>query len=173
MDSSWSRLESTLIRVEKGLSFLGLLCAGLALVASLVMVVIGVVARYLLKVGVVFVDEYVGYALVVMAFMALAPALTADKHIRVTSAVSLLSQKVQAWLFVATTAVALAITLFICVQTWDRAMTSYRVGALSVSPLETPLFVPQMFIPVGFAFLGVSLAAYLCRLIRLAMKRPA
>lgn len=169
MPSFTSRLESLLAGAEKVLSFLGLFCASLALVASLIMVVVGVVGRYILKVGVVFVDEYVGYALVVMAFMALAHTLTAEKHIRVTSAISLLPSRLRDWMLVATSVVAFVTTVFVCVQTWDRAMTSYRVGAVSVSPLETPLFLPQVFIPIGFAFLAVSLAAYVCRKTRAAL----
>lgn len=157
------------VSAEKALSFIGLVCASLALIASLVMVVIGVVGRYVLEIAVVFVDEYVGYALVIMAFMALASTLTADKHIRIDSVVRLLPQKLQKWLEAATSTAGLAIAIFVTVQTWERATMTYRGGDLSVSPLETPLYVPQLFIPLGFALLDVSLALYVVNKIRNAL----
>lgn len=156
--------------VEKTLSVIGLVCASLALMASLVMVVIGVIGRYVLKVGVVFVDEYVGYALVAMAFLALSSTLTAEKHIRIDSVVRFLPQKVQAWLEAVTSAVGLAISVFVTVQSSQRVIMSFRGGDLSVSPLETPLYIPQLFIPVGFALLDIALVIYLGNKIRAALR---
>ena len=158
------------IRVEKTLSLIGLVCASLALLASLVMVVTGVIARYVLRVGVVFVDEYVGYALVVMAFMALSSSMTAEKHIRIDSVVRLLPQRVQVWLEAATAIIGLAISVFVTVQSWQRVTMSFRGGDLSVSPLETPLYVPQLFIPIGFALLDVALAVYAGNKIKTALR---
>ena len=164
-----SAFRQLALRAEKTLSFVGVVCAGVALVASLAMVVVGVVGRYVLGIAVVFVDEYVGYALVIMAFMALASTLTADKHIRIDSVVRLLPQKLQKWLEAATSTAGLAIAVFVTVQTGERALMSFRGGDLSVSPLETPLYVPQLFIPVGFTLLDVSLALYVINKIRNAL----
>ena len=169
---SLSSIERFFARAEQALSFVGLLIASLALIASLTMVVVGVVGRYLLRTGVVFVDEYVGYSLVVMAFMGLAGALTAGRHIRIDAAIRLLPNRAQNWLEVAMGIVGLGIALFVTVQTWDRTVTSYQMGIVSVSPLETPLFLPQLFIPAGFVLFDVSLAAYVCRRLRIALTNP-
>ena len=152
------------------LSFVGLVCAGLALVASLVMVVIGVIGRYVLNIGVYFVDEYVGYALVIMAFLALGSTLTAEKHIRIDVVVRLLPQRLRNWVEAATSAIGLAISVFITVQSSQRVIMSFRGGDLSVSPLETPLYIPQLFIPVGFVLLDIALAVYLGNKIRAALR---
>lgn len=156
-------------RLERALSIIGLWLASIAVIASLVMVSVGVVGRYVLRVGVVFVDEYVGYALVVMAFMGLAHTLTAGKHIRIDVVVTLLPEKARAWLDVFTATVAFATCILVGVQGWQRAMTSYTVGTVSVSPIETPLFIPQLFIPVGLAFLSLSLLLYVSRAICAAL----
>ncbi|MBI2316020.1 MAG: TRAP transporter small permease [Betaproteobacteria bacterium] len=157
------------LRTEKALSFIGLVCASIALIASLVMVVIGVVGRYVLGIAVLFVDEYVGYALVVMAFMALASTLSAEKHIKIDSVVHLLPAKAQKWLEAATAILGLGIALFVTVQTIERAIMTYRGGDVSVSPLETPLFLPQMFIPIGFVLLDITLVVYAGNKIRKAL----
>lgn len=159
-----------LVKAERTLATTGLVVASVALVASLVMVVIGVAGRYVLKVGVTFVDEYAGYALVVMAFMALSSTLTAEKHIRITSALSLLPKKARHWLDLLTAIITLVVSGFVCLQSWERAMMSYRVGTVSVSPIETPLFLPQLFIPLGFALLCISLVLYICRAAVTALK---
>lgn len=157
------RALALLAKLEKAVSVIGLWLAVIAAIASLVMVVVGVVGRYVLHVGVVFVDEYAGYALVVMAFMGLAHTLTAGKHIRIDVVVTLLPEKARAWLDVCTAIVAFGTCILVGVQGWQRAMTSYTVGTVSVSPIETPLFIPQLFIPLGLAFLSVSLLLYVAR----------
>ena len=158
-------------RVEKTLSSIGLVVACVALLASLVMVVIGVVGRYVLRVGVIFVDEYVGYGLVIMAFMALSSTLTAGKHIRIDTVVSRLPQKVQAWLEAVTAAIGLGISVLVTLQSLQRVIMSIRGGETSVSPLETPLYVPQLFIPVGFALLSFTLVVYVIGKFRIALQK--
>ena len=157
-------------RIDRALSLIGLFCASLALIASLAMVVMGVIGRYVLHIGIIFVDEYVGYALVVMAFMGLASSLNAEKHIRIDSVVRLLPQKMQAWLDAATSGVGLAIAVFVTVQSSQRVIVSFRGGEVSVSPLETPLYIPQLFIPIGFALLDIALVVYVINKIKTALR---
>jgi TRAP-type transport system small permease protein len=162
-----------LVRVERALSFVGLLCSGVVLVASLVLVTAGVIGRYVFGVAVVLVDEYVGYGLVIMAFMALADTLTAEKHIKIDSLIRLLPEPIQNWLVVATATIGLAVAIFVSVLTWQRAIISYHIGVVSVSPLETPLFIPQLFIPIGFTLFDIALLSYLFRKIEHALTARA
>ncbi len=168
-----SGIRQQLDRAEGTLSKVGLICACVALFVSMVIVVIGVVGRYVLNVAIVFVDEYTGYALVIMAFMGLAHTLSVERHIKVDAATRLLPQKAQDWLEVGTSILALGITLFVTLQTWKRAYVSYETHTVSVSPLETPLFIPQLFIPVGFLLLDFGFIVYIWKKVEKALAAEA
>ncbi len=62
---------------------------------------------------------------------------------------------------VGTSILTLGIALFVTLQTWKRAIVSYDTHTVSVSPLETPLFIPQLFIPIGFLLLDFGFIVYI------------
>ena len=152
--------------LEKKLSLFGGLLAGVALLLSMIMVIVGVVARYILNVAVIFVDEYTGYLLVIMTFMALGYTLRTEGHIRVDLLTRVLSEKTQLYLNLMACLITMALTVLLIVQTWHRAWSSYKLNSVSTSPLETPLFIPQVFIPVGFCFLLVALVSFTAKTFR-------
>jgi len=148
------------------LSSLGGILAGLSLIITLMLVFIGVVARYILRLAVVFIDEYTGYLLVLMSFMGLAYTLRTEGHIDVDLLIRHLRKKPKLWIRTATALIALALTILLTIQTGNKMLDSYRLKAISTSPLETPLFIPQMFIPIGLGLLAISLIAMICKNVR-------
>lgn len=166
-------IRLVLEKVEKPLSSTGLICACSALFITMVIVVIGVIGRFIFNLGIIFVDEYTGYGLVVMSFMGLANTLTAGRHIQVDSFTRLLPKRVRDWFEVVTSILALGISVLVTVQAWKRAMLSYHTGEFAVSPLETPLFIPQFFIPIGFILLNISFIIYIWdKIENVAISRP-
>ena len=39
------------------------------------------------------------------------------------------------------------------------------MGSIATSPLETPLFIPQLFIPIGFGLMALTLIASIMRMV--------
>jgi len=140
--------------------------AGLGIIISIVLVVIGVIGRYLLNLAILFIDEYTGYLLVLTTFLGLAYTLRTDGHIEVDLVVRVFPPRIKSGFRIVTTSLALALTLLLTIYTGDKTWSAYRIGSIATSPLETPLFVPQLVIPIGFGLLAVSLFTYLLKMVR-------
>ena len=144
-------------KIDRVLSSTAVALAGLGVIISIALVVIGVVGRYVLNLAILFIDEYTGYLLVLTTFLGLAYTLRTDGHIDVDLVVSRLPPRIKSGLRIATTAVALVLAVLLAIYTGDRTWSAYQMGSIATTPLETPLFAPQMVIPIGFAILAVSL----------------
>ena len=149
---------------SKKLSFVGCGFSVVALFLSVILVVSGVVARYVFRVGVIFIDEYIGYLLVVITFMGMAHTLCEDGHIKVDLILRRLPRKVHLWFQLVTSLISFAISILLTFQTYQRVLIAYKFKAVSVTPIETPLFIPQMFIPIGFALLSIAVLSYIVKL---------
>ena len=153
-------------KIDRVLSSTAVALAGLGVIISIALVVIGVIGRYILNLAILFIDEYTGYLLVLTTFLGLAYTLRTDGHIDVDLVVSRLPPRIKTGLRIATTAVALVLAILLALYTGDRTWSAYKMGSIATTPLETPLFAPQMVIPIGFAILAVSLFNYLLKTVR-------
>jgi TRAP-type C4-dicarboxylate transport system permease small subunit len=99
-------------------------------------------------------------------FIAVIPAsdvLRSDSHLRITFFLSKFSPAAQQRI---TRASALVGMGFCALMTWKglgMALQAYKYGDRMSTPLGTPMVIPYLFIPVGFAMLGLQ---YLVRLFR-------
>ncbi|MCZ6637925.1 MAG: TRAP transporter small permease [Alphaproteobacteria bacterium] len=103
-------------------------------------------------------SEFTGYFLVAASFLALAPALRAGSHIRVSLLIRSLSsgprRMVELWCsgFGA---------LFSGYFTWfaiDMVMDSYRFNDVSPGIIAVPIWIPQSAMAVGLVILVIALA---------------
>jgi TRAP-type C4-dicarboxylate transport system permease small subunit len=151
--------------IDKVVSSIGAAFAGVGVIVSVALVVIGVIGRYILNMAIIFIDEYTSYLLVLTTFMGLAYTLRTNGHIDVDLVVRLLPLRVKKWIRLTTSLLALALTVLLTIQTWQKTWDSFRIGSIATSPLETPLYIPQLFIPIGFGMMGLSLIAYIVRMV--------
>jgi C4-dicarboxylate transporter DctQ subunit len=156
---------SRIDHIDKVLSSIAAGFAGIGVLVSVALVVIGVIGRYILNMAIIFIDEYTAYLLVLTTFMGLAYTLRTDGHIDVDLVIRLLPPKVKKGIRLMTSLLALALTVLLTIQTGQKTWDSFRMGSITTSPLETPLFIPQMFIPIGFAIMGLTLIAYIVRIV--------
>ena len=152
--------------IDKTLSSIAAALAGLGIIVSIVLVVTGVIGRYILNLAILFIDEYTGYLLVLTTFLGLAYTLRTDGHIDVDLVVRHLPPRIKSGFRIVTTSIALVLTILLTIYTGDKTWSAYRMGSIATSPLETPLFVPQLVIPIGFGLLAVSLFTYLWKMVR-------
>jgi TRAP-type transport system small permease protein len=157
---------SKLEKIDRALSSVGAGLAAMAIILSIAMVVVGVIARYVFNMAVIFIDEYTGYSLVLTTFMGLAYTLRTEGHIDVDLLVSHFPPRVKSWFRAVTTLLALGLAALLTFYTGGRTWSSYQMGSVATSPLETPLFIPQLCIPIGFGLLTLSLLAYFARVMR-------
>jgi C4-dicarboxylate transporter, DctM subunit len=124
-----------------------------------------VVMRYFFNSPTTWVMEVTIYLVIASTFFALAYVLLQKAHVAVDTLTNHLSPSTATRLEVCTSLLAI---VYCMVLTWEGAkLTHYSYMASEVSPtvLKVPMFIPQLFIPLGGAFLTIQFIRHLFGLI--------
>ena len=150
-----------LLELSRKIARLGAWFGGLLIIASALLVGVEVVIRKAFSLTIGGADELSGYALAISTAWALAFALLERAHIRIDSLYVHLPVRLRALLDLAG---LVLLAGFIALVAWyglGVLQTSSKLGAHSVSPLGTPLVVPQALWVLGLAmFLAVALVLF-------------
>ena len=129
-------------------------------------VCIEILSRGLLGEPTIWALEVSGYLLTATIFIGMGPALASDEHIRIDLLTRKLSLRVQRFL----RAVAmLAIAIYAAIATFggvEMVLHSMQFGRRSLTLMSIPVWIPQMFLPIGMGLLCLAALAGL----RSAMK---
>ena len=118
-----------------------------AALAMVLLIILGVTARYVLHIPLSFDAEYTGYLLVLVSFVGAAYALKAGSHVRVDIIIRLLPKKVGAWMQVVTDMLSLGVVVMLLWYMVDMTYTNW--GRVASGPMETPLGPVQLMLPLG------------------------
>lgn len=129
-----------------------------SLMAALIMV--DVLARVFGK-TILIADEIVTYLILVVAFFGLARTQQMGKHIELKAVTARLSPKTRGWLKVATLIASVIFLGWFVWATGDAVKEFYTSRAASISFLHTPLWIPYIFVPLGFAMLILEIISEL------------
>ena len=147
----------------RGLSRVLALAVGWALILLSLTIVVEVVGRRLFQMSLQGVDEYGGYVLAIGAATGFSLALFQKAHIRIDVLIRFLPVRVRAFADL----VALAALAFLALSLTDTAvkvaLQSYAMQAQAVSPLRTPLAIPQGIWAAAFAMFALSAVVVLLR----------
>ncbi len=144
-------------------------------VATLMLLLMGalmnveIVSRYVFGRSTQIADEYSGYFFTALTVLCFVPALRRGRFLRVSALVDRLPRPAQS------AADAFAALLGACLSgifTWSSfhlAWNSWNFGSTSLQAIQTPLFIPQSLVPVGFALLTL---AFIERALAAIMTRP-
>jgi len=135
----------------------GLIGAGLSLMALTLITTYSVVMRYIFGKPQAWPNEICEYLLLVSVFMGLAFVQHEKRHTRIDLITARLHPQVQKSLEMVTTALFLVYTLVLFRESWRLAWRSFRLGWVSMTLLEVPLFLPQAVIPLGTGALAAVL----------------
>ncbi|WP_320171078.1 TRAP transporter small permease [Maridesulfovibrio sp.] len=151
----------SIIRIIEGLSVGGayLSAAGMLFIVGLV--VVEIFLRSVLNTSTLVSSEYGGYALVFLILTGLAYTLRENGLIRINLLTSHFSENgkrvadiISGIIGVCITAFALKYTVMMVYETWDLEMTADTIA-------ETPLWIPQLAIPIGLILLLLQLIAFI------------
>ena len=150
-----------LLKLAGAVARAGVWFGGGLIIASALLVGVEVVIRKAFDLSIGGADELSGFALAISTSWALAFTLLERAHIRIDSLYVRLPVRLCAVLDL----LGLALfTAFIALVAWygfGVFRTSYELGARSLSPLGTPLVVPQLIWVLGFAvFLATALLLF-------------
>ncbi|MFH1804204.1 MAG: TRAP transporter small permease [Pseudomonadota bacterium] len=147
------RLNRGMTAVGRWLSYL----AAALIVYILVHIVVEIVLRAVFDTSTFVLEEFVGYALGAMIFLALAATHTEDRLIRVNLLKNILGRRGQAVADVFANLAALAACLLLFGALYNIFTRNFRFGITSPSFAETPLWIPQSFIILGLGFYIIRL----------------
>jgi len=150
-----------ILRLFERASKAGGILSGFMMVAGLILVLAEIVVRTGFGKTLYIAEEYSGYLMAGMTFIALAYTLKDKSHIRMVFLHSVLKGKSRVLLDVYAYAVGfvfssvLTYTMFLFF--WDSIMTNSKSMQIS----ETPLAIPQFFLPLGSLLLALQFAVEL------------
>lgn len=153
-------LLDRLIALVAALSRAGAWFGGLLLFAAAALIGAEVLLRRLAGVSIGGADELAGYVLAIASAWAFGFALLARAHIRIDTLYLLLPPRAQALLDLVALALTTAFFGFTAWFAWAHLMRSVSLGARSMTPLATPLAIPQSLWVAGL-IVFVVLAALL------------
>ncbi|PRD42465.1 TRAP transporter small permease [Phyllobacterium phragmitis] len=136
--------------------------AKLATAAVLIVLVLLVagesLSRSLFNYSLGFVEEVTGYCVVMLTFFGAAIAMRSGSLFQVHFLYDSLPERGRVWV----TRFFVLAALFICAvliwKTSDLMMSSFGRGKFAPTVLRTPLWIPQLLMPVGFGLIGIFLA---------------
>lgn len=161
-------------RLERWLGFSAKISGFIGQYAALAMVmiiIIGVTFRYVLKLPLRFDAEYTGYLLVMIAFVGAAYALKVGAHVRVDIVVRNLPRKLHAWIQVVTDVISLGCMVLLLWYMWGMAFANVLKGVRSITPMETPLGIVQMLLPLGALLFSLQMLVEIAKSLRAALSQ--
>lgn len=152
-----------LIRKVDGLSKVTVWVAGAALI--LVSLVIGgdVIARKVFNVSLAGTDEIGGYVLAATCSWAFAYTLLRRAHIRIDSLARLLPAGLRGVFDILGLVALGAFMTLMTLRGIDVLLLSIKFNAKSMTPLKTPLWIPQGLWVVGFVFFVIVILLLIAR----------
>jgi TRAP-type C4-dicarboxylate transport system permease small subunit len=117
----------------------------------------GVIMRYVFNHPQVWVDPSSIYMMIGLTFIGASYAMQKEKHVRVDVIIGLFNKRQQMIIQIVTYLIALVYTLILGILAFNMAYGSFLVDRRDATVIETPLFIPQSSIPIGCAFLLISI----------------
>ncbi|NMG36688.1 TRAP transporter small permease subunit [Azoarcus sp. TTM-91] len=139
----------------------GVIACGFLILAASLMIGVEVVARKLFGWSLEGADELSGYVLAITSTWALSATLLGRRHIRIDSLYNVLPARFRLALDLLSLLAMIVFFGFVLRFGWDLFMRSVNLGARAMTPLATPLAIPQ---GLWLAGLAVFLLVALCLL---------
>ena len=130
---------------------------GLVLVALVSLVCLEALLRGGFNYSLGFAEELTGYGVVFMTFFGAALALRGSAMFRVDFLLERWPEGTRRWLNRIFVVVALVICVILAWKTKDLTLSSFSRGKFAPTVLRTPMWIPQLILPLGFSVLALFL----------------
>lgn len=144
--------------------------SGLCIAAASFLIIAEIFSRAVLGQSLQITDEYTGYLMAVSSFLGLSYVEKVHGHIRM-DLIGLFRKRfpgVVAFFRVWSYSLAILFAGYLTVVGWKLFYQSYVYGSKSMQISETPLVIPQIFIPLGAAALFLQ---YCCNMYKFCSRR--
>ena len=134
---------------------------GLVLVALVSLVCFEALLRGGFNYSLGYAEELTGYGVVFMTFFGAALALRGSSMFQVHFLLERWPEGTRSWLIRAFVLIALVICVILAWKTKDLSLSSFSRGKFAPTVLRTPLWIPQIMLPLGFTVLAFFLVEQL------------
>jgi TRAP-type transport system small permease protein len=136
--------------------WIALAIGALMIVAMGVLLNFEVASRSMFGISTQIADEFAGYFFTAATLLCFLPALREGRFLIVEGLVQRLPRRIQAVLRLIAAGLGAGVSVVLAFSTFDLAATSFAYGSVSLQAFQTPLFIPQSIMPVGFALLALG-----------------
>lgn len=130
---------------------------GVVLVCLVTLVCSEAFLRGALNYSLGFAEEVTGYCVVFLTFFGAALALRGSAMFQVHFLLDKWPETTRRWLIRIFVVIALIICVVLVWKTKDLTLSSFSRGKFAPTVLRTPLWIPQIILPLGFVVLSVFL----------------
>lgn len=152
-----------LLAATRALSRVGVWVGGALLIAASLVIAVEVLIRKAFGATIGGADELSGYALAVSSAWAYGFALIQRAHVRIDSLYVTLPTRVCAALDILGLTLFLVFFALVTAYAYEVLALTVELGSRSMTPLQTPLVIPQAIWFAGLAFFCVVAALHLLR----------
>ena len=135
----------------------GMYLAGFGIFVMALLITTEIVGRHLFGFSILVVDEWSGYLLVMVTFLGLAYTMKTNGFLQIEFLLNRLRPKQRRIFHIFLISVAFFYSILIDHKLITYTWSSYATGLVSVSISQTPLFIPQLFMPLGMTLLALEL----------------
>ena len=162
-----------LLKAVDACSKLGAYLSALCILAIVGLIVVEIICRTFFNVSTFIADEYSGYLMVAAVMAGLGFTLQTDGHIRITICLARLGPAGKRNFELAATLAGLAITLFALYHAVLMVQDTFSYDMRADSISETPLYIPQLLVPIGLLSLALQLVAQFVRRLPFCSQNPS
>ena len=131
--------------------------SSLALVGMIVLIGAEAIIRNVFSGSLQITSEVGGYLLVAVTFLSMSVAEAHGAFHRVELIQARMSRRARIRLQILFDGFSLAACLLVAWQLWRLALNSWNSGDVAPTPLQTPLWLPQVVMGIGMSFLCIAL----------------
>jgi len=150
-------IEQSARKLSNGGAFIA---SGLLLIL-VVLILVEIVLRSFLNMSTMRADEYSGYLYLAIVCFGFGYTFMRDGHIRITFLSSKVSSKTSSYIDIFAGIVTLGVLCFAFYRTVLLTLDSYHTEVVSEGVSATPLYIPQLVLPLGFLLFIVAVIAYI------------
>jgi TRAP-type C4-dicarboxylate transport system permease small subunit len=129
------------------------------IVVTAAIITVNCITRYVLNWPLMFVDEYSCYMLVALVYLGLGATLRAGKHVYVDMFVGKLPVPWQRTMSIATLGLGILPLAIMSWYSWKSFWSTYTGKIVSLTPLQTPLWVPYLTVAIGLTIFLLDIIA--------------
>ena len=156
LDEPGHRIE-TIVSGPGPIEYVSEVLSSVALALTIVLIGAEAIIRNLFGGSLQITDEIGGYLLVTVTFLSMSVSEAHGAFHRVELVQARMSQRARIWLQIVFDAVSLVASLLVTWQLGRLAFNSWNSGDVAPTPLQTPLWLPQIVMGIGMAFLCLAL----------------